>query len=116
MTTRTLLILDDDPVIRRNWVRMGAHVGVRVLEAAAPDEARRHLEVEPVDLFIADFHLGEHTSESLVRECAGQVRVIVVTGDPDAARSAFGGVDVEIVEKPVAARALLELHGLVASD
>jgi two-component system cell cycle sensor histidine kinase/response regulator CckA len=103
---QTIMLVDDDPLIRQLGRELLEHLGFRVETAA---DAARALEVfqdlDRVDLVILDYHLPGSDGQRLVRDLraldAG-VRVLVVSGflsPREAARLQAGGVQ-GIIYKP----------------
>ena len=104
--SQTILLVDDDPLIRQLGRELLEHLGFRVETAA---DAARALEVfqdlDRVDLVILDYHLPGADGQRLVRDLraldAG-VRLLVVSGflsPREAARLQAGGVQ-GIIYKP----------------
>jgi CheY-like chemotaxis protein len=84
--TATILLLDDEPMLRRATSVMLANRGGRVSAAATPDEAVALAEARVFDVAIFDLsHGGPSASEVLHRIRAGGLvprRVIAVTDAP----------------------------------
>jgi len=81
---RTILLVDDDPLICQLGGELLEHLGYRVETAG---EAAQALEVfqrlERVDLVILDYHLPNGDGRQVLRELRGldeQVRVLVMSG------------------------------------
>lgn len=84
--TRRVLLLDDEPMVRRAWLRVAERLGVHLVPAASVAEARALLAVEGVDCAVCDWNLGPNeTSEPLLLELTERgVPVVVSSGDADA--------------------------------
>lgn len=103
---KRILVLDDDPLVRRAMVRAaGARKDVTLEAVGTPDEVRERLASAelPFDLVVCDYRLKidghRTTSAPLVRELAARsVPVLVMTGDLDGAADV---ADVPSVEKPL---------------
>jgi len=80
-----LLIVDDEPMVRRPLRRTLERGGHQVLEAANVAEARALLEVEPIELVLCDVNMPGGSGLELVRAIAD--------GDSDAAIVMLSGVD-----------------------
>jgi len=99
-----ILLLDDDPLVRRAFVRSaGQREDAEVRTVATQEEARVLLESEPpFDLVVCDFWLDdETTSGELVRELYRQrTPVVVMSGDASGVIRSIGLV-VPVFAKPV---------------
>ncbi len=112
---RTVLVVDDDIALRllcRVNLELDGH---RVLEAAAPEQARELLASEGVDAVLLDLHLGLEDGLELVEEIrrAG-AGVALLTGTPDIPPETRDRVDA-VLTKPFAIDGLLTaVRGLVS--
>jgi len=90
---KTILVIDDEPNIRRLYRDELAEAGYRVLVAASWEEARGLLEQERPDLVTLDIRLGEGPDGiealGLIKELRPEVPVVLVTAHGDY-RSDFG--------------------------
>jgi PAS domain S-box-containing protein len=81
----TILIVDDEPVLRRSTARVLSRLGYRVLEAEEGRDALEKVRGEPViGLVITDYHMPRMGGRELVaalRQLRPSVRIIVTTGD-----------------------------------
>jgi len=84
MSSRTILLVDDDPLIRQLGGELLEHLGFRVATAA---DAPQALEVFPrlgkVDLVILDYHLPGMDGHRLLQKLKGLdagVRVLMASG------------------------------------
>lgn len=87
----TILLVDDEPGLRRSYKRLLAHAGYHVVEAASGVEALQLCESAAVrpDLILLDLDMPLMTGdETLVRLLTADpaMRIIVVTGAHDAKR------------------------------
>ena len=101
-----VVLLDDDPKMRRVLVRVGAAHGVEIVGVETPEEARALL-AGNADVAVLDFSLGEdETTAELARALhdAGSL-VVVWTGAPDRAREALGE-DIPVIAKSADPREL----------
>jgi CheY-like chemotaxis protein len=85
----SVLVVDDEEVVRTILGSYLARLGLRVDETGAPAEALARLESSPVDLLLTDRHLSGADGLDLARhalelrpELAG--RIVVMTADPSA--------------------------------
>jgi len=85
--SETILLVEDEPAVRRLVAASLARAGYRVLEAADGAEGIALFEAhaEAVDLLITDLRMPEMDGESLVRalrDRAPALRVLCVSGYP----------------------------------
>ena len=89
-TCETILLVEDEPAIRRIVAASLARAGYRVLEAGDGAQGIEVFEAhaDAVDLLITDIRMPEMDGESLVRELRGRapaLRVLCVSGYPGSA-------------------------------
>lgn len=88
-----VVLLDDDPIMRRAFSRAAQLHGVEVTTAGTEEEAWAALATKRSDVAVLDFHLSEDggTSAQLARELIeSRYLVLIWTGDPESARAAVG--------------------------
>jgi len=108
----TVLVVEDDPAIRRGLVDALAYAGYDPLECADAETAQGHLDRSPVDLVLLDVLLPDRTGFDLlvdIRRKSPRLPVIMVTArgaEPDRVRGLRDGAD-DYVVKPFSARELL---------
>jgi DNA-binding NtrC family response regulator len=86
---RTILVVDDEPPLRRVLERSLVRTGYRVVSTASGEEAYAILESEPVDAALLDVRLptmsGLALYVAITRRWPGLTdRIAVMTGDADA--------------------------------
>jgi CheY-like chemotaxis protein len=103
----TVLVTDDDPVVRRAVTRFLKSWGCRVLDAAGPLEALAILEREAVDLLVTDLVMPEMSGYELAQRAlrrAPKLGVIYMSGyQPETLASSIpeGGLrDAVFLQKP----------------
>lgn len=112
MTRPRILVLDDDPMIRRVLERVArTRDDVTLLTAATPEEVLAHTSEHPIDLVVCDYQLRQGnrsmTSAALLAELRARgVRAAVMTGD---ARGIPDDLGIPVVEKPLQLADLLVL-------
>ena len=84
---RTVLVVEDTPMIRQILARLLVNAGFRVLQAGSATEALEQLWEHPaeVDLLVTDFQLPDMNGKLLLREVRRlqpEIRALFVTGDP----------------------------------
>jgi len=87
MATGTILVVDDEPNIRRALRMVLEPEGYALLDAESAEAALKVLEVEPVDLGIFDIRLGGMSGLDLLqqaRELWRDLPVVVVSGHAEA--------------------------------
>ncbi|MEJ2078729.1 MAG: response regulator, partial [Acidobacteriota bacterium] len=87
----TLLVVDDEPKIRRILELSLSDLGYRVLGAANATEAETLLSEEPVDLVLADLQLPDRSGIELlerIRAAHADLPVILIT--------AYGSVETAV--------------------
>src|SRR6516165_563686 len=100
-TTRTVLIVDDDPQILRLVQRILGGREVKVLAAPRPLEALRICEGEKVDLMISDVAMPEMDGNRLadrVLKLRPDAWVLLISGVKEAATTKSGRV--KFLKKP----------------
>lgn len=105
-----ILVVDDDPLIRRVCRRILHMQGFRVEEAEGNSEAQAALDKNgsPVDVLVTDLRLRDGDGATLAahtRRKHPSTGIVFITGDPEGAQSA--GLAGEIVGKPFGGDELL---------
>jgi CheY-like chemotaxis protein len=119
-----VLVVDDDPVVRRAVARFVASAGYQVIESSTPEQGLAAAERYPVDLMITDLVMPNMTGYELAQRIADirpGVRVIYMSGfAPDelaAERSRNSGPDPIFLQKPFAVDALMpSVFAMLAED
>ena len=107
-----ILLVDDDPQLRRLVARDLEEAGHTCLVAADPAEARRFLRTEQVELMLCDVHMPGESGMTLLREVIAQhadVGTVMISGvdDPRFAETALGLGALGYLVKPVTPTELL---------
>lgn len=102
---RTVMIVEDDPAIRRLYSFLLTNSGYTVLEAEDGQVALEQYSAQPCDLIITDMNMPRMGGMDLVRELRekdSKVYVIMVTayGTPDTEKMAFRMGANEYIAKP----------------
>jgi DNA-binding NtrC family response regulator len=115
LPTRCVLVLDDEEGARDSMRLLLAPLGVDVLTAATPAEARAVIRSRRPAAIVADYR-GE-TSVALLRERPAYARAVLVTGavDLNALASIARGCCADLRERPITIEAQDALCALVAS-
>lgn len=93
-----ILLVDDDPMIRRNSADMLMDMGCLVIEAGSAEEALSILQTTPVDLLVSDLHLPGKSGTELAQEASSfGLRPGVVFATGDAALAAQEGIDGAVI-------------------
>ena len=107
---KTVLVVDDDPVVRAAAVDMLESYGFDVLFSANGDDALGIIgSARPVDLILADFRLGGMNGVELVRQARlikPQLKAILISGFGDV-KSRVQEDTVIVLQKPLRAEELL---------
>ena len=107
-----LLVVEDDPLVRRTLVRILASRGYVIVEASSLAQARElRARSAPFDLVVTDVVLpdGHSTEETVALHLAGQ-RVLFVTGHPlDANWLPVEASKVPVLQKPFGPRELISM-------
>jgi PAS domain S-box-containing protein len=105
----TLLLVEDDALIRANTAEILEDAGYVVVEAGSAEEAMAAIQTVPVDILVTDVNLPGASGPILAertRALHPLARIIFATGDP----SAVGTIDnAAVLAKPYGAGRLLEL-------
>ncbi len=101
----TVLVLEDDPYVRRLVTDSLSSIGYRVLTATNADEAIRHVSEDMVDLMISDVVLPRVSGPacaSALMKVAPHLRVLFMSGylDPDLLRRLGLQEDMPFLQKP----------------
>ena len=119
-----VLVVDDDPVVRRAVARFVASAGYQVIESSTPEQGLAAAERYPVDLMITDLVMPNMTGYELAQRIGTirpGVRVIYMSGfAPDelaAERGRVSGPDPIFLQKPFAVDALMpSVFAMLAED
>src|SRR5271163_4887838 len=109
-TVSTVLVVDDEPIVRDVVVRYLERDGYRTLEAATGDEARRLLELQPPALVVLDVMLPGVSGLELCRwiRARSEVPIVMLTALGEEADRIVGlelGAD-DYLTKPFSPRVL----------
>jgi CheY-like chemotaxis protein len=109
-----VLVVDDDPVVRRAVARFVASAGYQVIESSSPEQGLAAAERYPIDLMITDLVMPNMTGYELAQRIENirpGVRVIYMSGfAPDelvGERGRTTGPDPIFLQKPFAVDALM---------
>jgi ActR/RegA family two-component response regulator len=100
---RRVLIVDDEPVLRRMLGTYLSRAGWTCLLAETPSEALGHLSAGPLSHAVVDLHLGPHSGHDLIRVLAerrSDLRIVAITGSVAAGLPAGTGAAV-VLSKPI---------------
>lgn len=99
---KSVLVVNDEPFIRRILSRMVAREGYSVAEASDGEDALNHLKKEPVDFVISDLEMPKMDGRQLltrVKELYPDTKVLFVTAQ--GARRSAGKADADdYITKP----------------
>lgn len=89
MRPLSILLVDDEPAIRRALEKALTRMGHRALLAASGEEACELLQAFPVDVVIMDLRMPSMSGQTLYHSIVSRwpdltSRVVVMTGDPEA--------------------------------
>jgi CheY-like chemotaxis protein len=106
----TVLLVDDDALIRQHAADVLKNAECLVIEAGSTEDAMMALQTAPVDVLVTDLHLPGASGVALAeaaRAQRGTIAILFATGDgQQAARDAFPG-DM-VLNKPYDAMQLIE--------
>lgn len=100
---RSLLIVDDEPLVRLMLSRFLSHAGWVCWTAEDPEHALAILEREAVTDALVDLHLGPYSGFDLIRTIARRypsVRVVAITGSVTGGEAAHASGAVRVLMKP----------------
>ena len=110
--SETILVVDDNPALRRLVMRQVQAMGYRVLEADGPAAALACLAAEPVDLLFTDVVMpGSIDGIMLARQAVQQwpkLKVILTSGFPELKLNGHAG-EARLLSKPYRAEELAHL-------
>ena len=117
-TTRTVLLVEDDALIRSATAEALQDAGHVVVEAGSAEEAMAALQTAPIDVLITDIHLPGSSGLDLADRAAGLrpgMRIVLASGDVEGVDATHPGVTV--LAKPYGGRDLLAaVEGQVRSS
>ncbi len=104
----TVLVVQDNPHLRKTLHNYFAREGFRVLDADSSLEALRQVERSPgVDLLLSDFVLTDGSGPDLgraLRERLPSLRVLIAVGDPEQGATLHLDERTAVISKPFALR------------
>ena len=110
--TETILVVEDDPAVRRSTRRILAERGYTVHEATNGEEALRLIEAGlAVDLVVSDVIMPQMTGHELARHLSqkrGDLLLLFITGYEDQPLDEMGARAYPVLQKPFLPRDLLE--------
>ncbi|MEH3122134.1 MAG: PAS domain-containing protein [Sphingomonas phyllosphaerae] len=105
---RTILLVEDDALIRSATAEVLQEAGHVVVDAASAEEAMAALQTAPIDVLVTDVHLPGTSGLELAGRAAELhpgVRIVVASGDIGAVEVA--APNMHLLAKPYSARELL---------
>jgi len=105
---RTILLVEDDPLIRSATAEVLQEAGHVVVDAASAEEAMAALQTVPIDVLVTDVHLPGTSGLELAARAAELrpgIRIVVASGDVAAVQEADAGM--RLLAKPYGTRDLL---------
>lgn len=119
--TMSVLLVEDDEVVRTSMCFALESAHLRVIEAGTVAEGLRRFHEVPVDVVVIDLHLPDGTGYDLARwlwQQRPQLPLVMISTDPEAAgdvpqRPEHGRST--LLAKPFSASALLDAISLVAA-
>jgi len=117
---RRILVVDDEPGMRKWQVEILAGAGYRVFTAGNGREARSRVEEHSIDLVITDLVMPDEEGIELIRtlrKASTKLKIIAMTGadDPNILRAAKILGAQETLLKPLTAETVLQCVGDLAS-
>jgi DNA-binding NtrC family response regulator len=107
-TRRTVLLVEDDMLIRSATAEVLQEAGHVVVDAASAEEAMAALQTAPIDVLVTDVHLPGSSGIELAAR-AGElhpgIRIVIASGDIAAVKGALPGA--YLLAKPYGARDVL---------
>lgn len=105
MITYTILVVDDEPLVRKTWARgLRRSLQAHVLEASSVQEAQALFLSERVSVVVTDIQMGLDSGLDLIRWLRARqsfLPILVVSGYLQAVRSEIESYPfVESLEKP----------------
>lgn len=111
---RTVLLVEDDALIRMNTAEIIEEAGFVVVDAGSAEEAMAALQTAPVDILVTDINLPGASGTELAaraRELRPQIVVVFATGD---ASTIAKDERASILVKPYGEHSLLQVLGASA--
>jgi CheY-like chemotaxis protein len=96
----TVLLVEDDALIRMNTAEMLQDSGFIVVEAGSAEDARAALQTMAVDFLVTDLNLPGASGTELAAEARAlrpSTMIVFATGDPSSVRDQSGSV---VLAKP----------------
>ncbi|WP_310103850.1 type II toxin-antitoxin system ParD family antitoxin [Sphingomonas sp. BE138] len=115
---RTILLVEDDALIRSATAEVLQEAGHVVVDAASAEEAMAALQTAPIDVLVTDVHLPGSSGLELAERAAELrpgIRIVVASGDVSAVSDVLP--EGHLLAKPYGARELLAIveDGALAS-
>jgi two-component system NtrC family response regulator len=106
-----VLVVDDDPLIRRSIAQVVQKFGHQAIAASNIAEAMTHIQDEPFDLVLCDVRLPDGSGLDILpglKNSSSRPEVIIMTGfgDPDGAELAIKNGAWDYVQKPLSLKDL----------
>jgi len=109
----TVLLVEDDPMIRSNVAELLQEEGCLVVEAGSAEEATAALQTASVDILVTDMNLPGSSGAELAERARGlrdQIAIVFATGDGHSANAAAMAGDI-VLTKPYGAGQLVAALG-----
>jgi PAS domain S-box-containing protein len=113
----TVLLVEDDALIRSATAEVLQEAGQVVVEAASAEEAMAALQTAPIDVLVTDIHLPGSSGLALAeraRALRPGVRIVMASGDIAAVEHLEDGT--RLLAKPYSAVELLRVVGVANAD
>lgn len=105
-----VLVVDDDPAVRKSLLKLLREAGYEVAAAADAREALERFDERPLDLLVLDLGLPARSGWEIFEHVTNEdpaLPIIILTGRPNQIRMAAAAGVGALMEKPVDPRELL---------
>ena len=116
IVTRTILLIDDDPIVLKSFKKLLIHEGYQVIPATSYDEAIAAIRDKDFDLVLSDIRMPRKDGVETVAEIQNSLKasgkkdlpIIFITGYAEYGRQRHADFLGETLYKPIDSQRLLQ--------